>query len=202
MRTQRNLLLPATALAIALLGSACSASDQTGDPSPAAPASPAESTSEANSYLGNGVSFDYPSEWTELSLTDASASSGEANWQVGVGPGPGDNVAIMSEFTLTQSVTADNIAQAEPATTETVSGLFTQAGGAMTSGPEQGSMGGLPTLVYTGTLTLESAEAQSTIVMAFDGTTQYFLNCQATADMLDAMLLGCEQMSNTFQQTA
>ena len=196
--------MPAALLSAALLVAACSASVEIGDVSPAAsPAtSPATSSAAGNTYLGNGVTFTYPADWQELSLTDPTASSGNVDWQVGVGPGPGDNLATVSQFTLAQPITADNIAEAEPSTTQTMKDLFTQAGGSLTSGPEQGTMGGLPTLVYTGTLTVQSGEAQSTVVLAFDGATQYYLNCQATADMVEPILKGCEQISTSFQKTA
>lgn len=213
MSIRRSRTLVAVGLAVALALTACSKSSSTGGGSspgaatsatpseavsPSAVASPA-TTSAGQTYAQNGVSFQYPEGWQEASLAGASASAGSANWSVIVKIDEVNFVAV-EQYTINIPITADNIGDQQEALTSQISDVFTQAGGQLEAGPSQETLGGLPALGYTATaLTPDGVEVRSRLLLAFDGTTEYFLNCQYTAEGEADILAGCSMIQGSFQ---
>jgi Tol biopolymer transport system component/uncharacterized RDD family membrane protein YckC len=162
---------------------------------------------EAKTYQGHGVSFEYPAGWQEASKVHQVAASGGGNelWGTGVAVGTGTNVVnavIVSAYRLSTPVTAENLADAKAAVTTAVRQLLEQLGGAVQSGPEELTMGGLSGFRFRGTGTHEGTPIESTLVFAFDGTTEYFLNCQHTKAHAVEVERGCDQIVRTFKVTA
>jgi hypothetical protein len=69
----------------------------------------------------------------------------------------------------------------------------------MRSGPEETTMGGRPGLRYTGTTLAHGTPVDNTLVFAWDGTTQYLLNCQYSKEMVAEIRQGCDQVVRTFK---
>jgi hypothetical protein len=193
----------------ALAGAACTGSGRAGEASPsgdpsgtasaAAPtASITPSTSEGQTFSGNGVSFSYPEGWRRFRLSDSSASEGTQDWSETVGIDRRNLVAV-SRFTLDVSITDANLQARTDAIRAQLESLFTQAGGALRSGPSAQEMGGLPGLSFTGTArTPDGRTVSSRLVLAFDGRTEYFVNCQYDHAGRDRIVPGCEQVVSTF----
>ncbi len=107
----------------------------------------------------------------------------------------------MAEYTLQTPVTADTIDSQTEALTASLEPLFTQAGGQLDSGPESTTMGGLPALEYTATVQAPGGETvKSRLVLAFDGSIEYFVNCQATDAYMADVLTGCDVVVSSFQK--
>ncbi len=102
-------------------------------------------------------------------------------------------------YTINIPITADNIADQKDALSQQIQGLFQQAGGAMSGGPTDETMAGFPALGFTGTAkNPNGATVNSRLVLAFDGTTEYFVNCQFDDTGQAATLAGCDQIVSTF----
>ncbi len=156
---------------------------------------------EAKTYQGHGVSFEYPAGWQEASKVQqvATAGGGDELWGTAVGVGTDEmNTVIVSAYRLSTPVTAENLADAKPEAAALVRQLLEQLGGAVQSGPEELTVGGLSGLRFRGTATVDATPMESTLVFAFDGTTEYFLNCQHTKAHAVEVERGCDQIVRTF----
>jgi uncharacterized RDD family membrane protein YckC len=154
----------------------------------------------AKTYQGHGVSFEYPGGWQEASKVHG---GGEALWRTAVGPGTDKVSAVYVEaYRIGTPVTAENLAEAKAELATLVRQLLEQRGGAMQSGPEEFTVGGLRGLRFRGTATADATPLESTLVYVFDQTTEYALNCQHTRDKAAEIQRGCDQIVRTFKVTA
>jgi hypothetical protein len=76
--------------------------------------------------------------------------------------------------------------------------LVDQLGGTVQSGPEEITAAGKPGLRFQVTATVDGTSVESTLVIIVDGTTEYYLNCQRTAEWAEEIERGCEQIVRTF----
>lgn len=164
-------------------------------------------SNKAKTYQGHGVLFEYPAGWQEASKVHQGATVGGGNelWGTAVGVGTGTrmvNMVIVSAYRLSTPVTAENLADAKAEAETAVRQLFEQLSGAVQSGPEELTMGRLPGLRYRGTATVDATPMESTLVLAFDQTTEYVLNCQSTRAKAAEIRRGCDQIVRTFKVTA
>jgi hypothetical protein len=196
----------AVALTVAVLAG-CSKNGTTTAPktpaSPVAPTSAAASgtpvaTGGSQTFNGHGVSFQYPADWKPFTVSGTSASQGNQVWSESFGIDSGNFVTV-SQYTVGLAITPSNIDQHSSELTTQIQNLFTQAGGSMQSGPVKLTMGGFPALGYSGTAVNPQAMSVKTkIVLAFNGTTEYFVNCQSTGTDTSALDAGCQQIVTTF----
>lgn len=150
-------------------------------------------------YRAHGVSFDYPAGWEQGGLdTVAQGGGGNRLWDTTVGISNSDFVAVQA-YRLSQPITTENLDAVKPEVTSTVTGLFQQVGGALRAGPEEMTLAGMPGLRYRGEYIVDGAPVVSTMVFAFGGTTQYFLNCQRTSGNAREIERGCTQILETFE---
>jgi len=145
----------------------------------------ATSAGNTLTYRADGVSFNYPAAWTDYGTRyGESSGSGSQLWRTFVGPGPStpyDGV-IVTAYPVSQTVAAQNIGALIPALESEAKQLFKQAGGGVQAGPEKITMAGKPAVRFRGTGVIAGGTRYtSTIVFAFNGTTEYFVNCQYTA---------------------
>lgn len=150
-------------------------------------------------YRAHGVSFDYPAGWEQRGL-DVVAQGGGGNrlWDTTVGIGESDFAAVQA-YRLRQPITAETLDAVKPEATSTVAGLFQQVGGTLRAGPEEITVADMPGLRYRGEYTAAGTPVVSTMVLAFDGTTQYFFNCQYTGENAEEIQQGCTQIMDTFK---
>jgi hypothetical protein len=132
--------------------------------------------------------------------TQAQASSGPTNklWKAAVTGGDLD-LASVTAYRLNISVTAQNVDSVMPELVSLVQQVAEQQGGAVQGGPEQLTVAGLPSARFQITGTTQGAAIQSTVVFAFDDTTEYAINCQHTAEKAGEIEQGCEQILRTFK---
>jgi hypothetical protein len=192
-------------LAAAALFTACSndtgSSGTSSNPSAAATVPTNASASASGSgqtFDGHGVSFEYPSDWKPINISGESASQGSEVWSEAVGIDDG-NFVLVRQYGVNLSITPSNIDQHTSELTTQIQSLFTQAGGSMQSGPTKLTMGGFPALGYSGTaVNPQAVSVKTRIVLAFNGTTEYFVNCQSTGTDASALDAGCDQIVSTF----
>jgi hypothetical protein len=168
---------------------------------PATTTSPSSTTSTSGtsqSFNGHGVTFEYPVDWKSLQIAGTSASQGSQLWSETFGPDEANFVTV-SQYQVSILITTQNIDQHSNELTTQIQALFTQAGGSMQSGPTKSTMGGFPALGYSGTaVNPQAVSVKSRILLAFNNTTEYFVNCQSTGDSTTAVDAGCDQVISTF----
>jgi uncharacterized RDD family membrane protein YckC len=154
----------------------------------------AASDGGTKTYRSHGVSFDYPAGWTE-----ANAQSEEANalWGRSFAAGEYD-AALVGAYQLDASVTAQNLDLVMPDLEEAVRQFAEQSGGTVRAGPGYSSVAGKPAVRYEATGTVDGTPYEITLQYIFDGTTQYYVNCQHTDERADEIERGCEQIVQTF----
>jgi len=153
----------------------------------------------AQTYRGNGVSFDYPAGWEEGTI-EGGAVSGPADelWEVAFVL-DGASFVSVTAYGINKPVTAENVDAVKPESEKVVRQLFEQQfGGTVQAGPEDITAAGKPGLRFRATGTLEGTPFVTTIVFIFDGTTEYYLNCQRTAEWAEEIERGCQQIVRTF----
>ena len=155
-------------------------------------------TADGATFSGNGVTFTYPQDWHESTVTDASVSAGQELWAETVGIDD-VNFAWIAGYRIDVPVTAEGIEQQARAIGADFGSLFAQAGGELTDGPEVVTLAGLPAVRLVGTaVTPAGATIESRVVLAFDGRTEYFVNCQYNEDGEAEIVEGCELIVSTF----
>lgn len=188
MRRTFSIFAAATLAAITL--AACSDSGATDTQSP---------TSEFSVMAENGVTYEYPNSWQPQPSVTTGAEQGNRAWQQAVGP-DATSVAILSQYSLTAEVTADNLEQFRAEVATTLQNLAAQSGGTTIGPVTPESTAGFPG--FTAALTVTDAAGQalnSTVWLFFDGTTEYFLNCQYAPEQQSELIPGCNTIRATFK---
>ena len=151
-------------------------------------------------YRAHGVSFHYPVDWDEISIETVAGAADEL-WETAVSPVAGPNVidlVSVKAYQVDRPVTAQSLDADLPEHVAAVQQHAEQLGGAVQGGPEQLTMAGLPGLRFQITATVAGTAIQSTLSFAFDGTTEYFVNCQYTPARAEEIRRGCDQIIRTF----
>ena len=145
-------------------------------------------------YKAHGVSFDYPASWQEIGYTSMSSGASAKLWGTAVGPGtPYDNIAVEA-YRLGVTVSAQDLDAVVP----DLASAMQQAGMAVQGTPEKVTMAGLPGLRFRVTGTVDGASYAGTQVFAFNGTTEYTVNCQYTAAKAAEVTRACDQVVGSF----
>lgn len=153
---------------------------------------------EGQTFSGNGVTFTYPEDWEEFTVTETSASAGNELWNQTVGVDDVNFVSVAG-YRIDVAISPDNIEERADPVGEQIGSLFAQAGGDLVSGPEITELDGLPALTFVGTAVNPSgATVESRLVLAFDGSTEYFVNCQHDGTEESDIVAGCDQILSTF----
>jgi uncharacterized RDD family membrane protein YckC len=189
-RASRSLALTATCLAVVILAAAGLSAYRL--------ASPAGS----QTFRRHGISFRYPTGWGQGRSTSADHSS-NLLWNLAVGPGGGQDLVIISSYRLTKEVGTGNLGTAAGEVRHLIQGSLRRHGGDILSGPQQITVGGMPGFrIQVGTYLPDGTPIQSILSFAFNGTTEYLINCQTTRARTAAIAAGCRQVVRTFRTTA
>jgi hypothetical protein len=163
------------------------------------------SNAEDNTYLAHGVSFEYPAGWQDVTgevPSRVEADERDELWTVAVGFGDGDVVTVTA-YRLTMRVTANNLEAATAGVTAFVRRLSEQTGGTVQSGPVERTVAGMPGLRYRGEWVKEDGTPlDSTLMFAYDGTAEYFIDCRHGQERAADIEQGCDQILRTFKVDA
>lgn len=162
----------------------------------------------AGSYEDNGVAFEYPKDWVETSEKTVGAQVGDELWSTGAGPIPEDgnteeltaDVVLVTAYRLTQEVNEENVATIEPELRGVLDQLVEQSGTSWPGELSRRTVDGSPAFVAEGVEAVgpQQQPVESRVVFVFDGTTQYFINCQYEPPLRSEILAGCDQVLDTF----
>jgi uncharacterized RDD family membrane protein YckC len=153
----------------------------------------ATSAGGTGTYRAHGVSFDYPAGWREYSGSTSTSGGGDPLWRTAVGPGTQYDLIVVDAY-QSPAVTARDI----DAITPDLAGVVEQAGMAVQGAPDKITMAGLPGLRFHGTGTVGGTRYASTMVFAFNGTTEYEVNCQYTSGTAVQVQQACDQVTGSF----
>ncbi len=153
----------------------------------------------AQTYRAHGVSFSYPAGWREVNGT-FSVHRGTMLWRILLAPEAPPNAIAVEEYQVSTPVSAGNLAAVGAQVERLLRQVAGQEGGTVLAGPQPITMAGLPGLRFLATGALsDGTNFDSTLIFAFAGTTEYFVNCQynlaAAAEVQDA----CDQVIATFR---
>ena len=154
-------------------------------------------------FDGDGYSFTYPGDWNEIVGVESAASGPE-----GLGPsnffGPGSTAENSLHVAVTEDiprVTDANLDDAKAQVAQQLAQTAEQAGAEM-SEPTDTTFAGLPGFraEASGRISVTTGERfRSELIVAFDETAIYFLNCQFTPEGAEEMKRGCDQVVESFQ---
>lgn len=149
-------------------------------------------------FSDHGVSFEYPDDWDGLS-TSMSAQTGNQQWSEAFGPDE-TNLVTVSAYTLNLAVGEDNIDEIQPEIETAVAQLAEQAGGGVEEAVTSATVAGLPGFRATvSVVTPEGTPVINEVTFAFDGTDEYFINCQYKEDAREQIADGCAMIKDSFE---
>jgi len=160
---------------------------------------PSVDTAAANDqpkrFLGNGYSFSYPADWA-LQDPQIGSATGPPISSVYLGLDTSNLLGVLvGEGAV--SITEANVHKFAGDVAEAVEALPEAQ---ITQEPTPITVDGLPGYLTEASLVaVDGLQVQSQVVILFDGLTQYFLNCQFSAEHVDEMTQGCGLVRDTFR---
>jgi hypothetical protein len=142
---------------------------------------------------GFGITFEYPGDLQRTEDVNIAQSAGQAEESVALATSE-DNAIFVQRYGLNRSVGADDA--------EAVRRELDKVLGQLAGMPLEGKridVGGPLTFRYEIDRLETPEDGRSTIVVTFDGDTEYFLNCQSVPDGREELNEACEQAIDTLQ---
>ena len=157
------------------------------------PASRSTSAGGTQTYQGHGVSFSYPAGWS-TGIPQGGTKPGNLLWATAVSSGTPHDLIIVESYQLKMAVAAQNIDALVPVLARRLQDL----GATLHGTPQKITMAGLPAVQFHTAEGRGGSPFQSTLVFAFNGTTEYFVNCQYTPALAPDVLQACNRVVSTF----
>jgi hypothetical protein len=142
---------------------------------------------------GFGITFEYPGDLQRTEDVNLSQSAGNAQKTVALATSE-DNAIFVQRYGLNRSVGAGDAAM--------VRKELDQVLGRLSGSPVEGKridVGGPLSFRYEIDHLDTPKDGRSTIVVTFDGDTEYFINCQSVPDGRDELEKACDQAIDTLQ---
>lgn len=144
-------------------------------------------------YRDHGVSFTYPAGWSS-GIPHGGTRSGSRLWSTAVSPRTRHELIVVESYQLNIAVAAENIDALVPS----LAGRLQRLGATLRGSPQKITMAELPAVQFHTTEGHGGSLSQSTIVFAFNGTTEYFVNCQYAPALATDARHACHQVVSTF----
>ena len=142
---------------------------------------------------GFAITFEYPGDFERTEDVKLTQTAGDAEKTVALAKSE-DNAIFVQRYSLNRAVT-DKDAKAVQ---EELDSVLSELAGTDVTG-KQIEVGGPLAFRYE-IAELETPEdGSSTIVAVFDGTTEYFINCQSVPDGRDELEAACERAIDTLE---
>ena len=142
---------------------------------------------------GFGITFEYPGDLQRTEDVNLSQSAGNAQKTVALATSE-DNAIFVQRYGLNRSVGAGDAGM--------VRKELDQVLGRLSGSPVEGrriDVGGPLTFRYEIDRLDTPKDGRSTIVVTFDGDTEYFINCQSVPDGRDELEKACDQAIDTLR---
>jgi hypothetical protein len=153
---------------------------------------------DTQTFSGHGVSFDYPGDWQALGPASFQVNSGDVAWSESFGVEAGSNGAIVTEYALKKDVSSVSEADLRTELDNLFNSTVDQAGGSITEPISSTTVNGTPGYRVSFTSTTGGVDLTTDMVLIFQGTQQWNIQCQYTADQQDTILPGCQDIWNSF----
>jgi uncharacterized RDD family membrane protein YckC len=154
----------------------------------------ATSPARSLTYRAHGISFDYPAGWQEQTGYTSTSAGAAKLWGTAVGPGTPHDLITVEAYPVSPAVTAQNIDAVSP----DLEGALRHAGLAVQGTPKKITMAGMPGLRFRVTGNASGTPYASALVFAFNGTTEYEVDCQYTSGMAAKIERACDQVTGSF----
>ena len=142
---------------------------------------------------GFGITFEYPADLQSTGDVNIAQSRGEADESVALASSE-DNAIFVQRYTLKRSVDAEDARAVKQELDQVLSDL---AG--MPLEGKRVDVGGPLSFRYEIDRLDTPEDGRSTIVVTFDGDTEYFVNCQSVPDGRSELEDACDQAIETLQ---
>lgn len=182
----------AVAVLVAVVGGAGAYVAVTGDDEP---------SGEDTAYADHGVSFSYPSDWEPLGPATFETETGGSEWTESFFSEPGLSAVIVTEYSLLQDVSGASQDQLKAELEGLLQGSLDQIGGELLQELMPTTVNGLQGFHAVFTSPVDGEETVTDMVMVFEGTRQWNLQCQYVPDTEDEVMAGCEQVRDSFAVT-
>jgi len=186
VRRRRRALVPVALAGLAVISlCACTATSARG----------------TRTYRTHGVSFDYPAGWQPSGPgKTVGCCHGDRLWATGIVLDSTSTGSIdVGANRSSPSITAANVGLAIPSLDRYARSFFERAGGSLRAGPERITMGGMPGFRYQGSVRSSGVAAEVTLVIVFNGTTDYWVTCTHTPAKAAEVERACSQVIRTFK---
>jgi hypothetical protein len=111
----------------------------------------------------------------------------------------GSNFVLVERYRLAIPITDETFDRHRDALVQEWTQAVEQGGASVVGPVETIELDGLPGLRFEAVgVSVDGRPALSTMVLAFDGQTEYFVNCQRTEERANEMEAGCDQVLDTF----
>jgi uncharacterized RDD family membrane protein YckC len=165
---------------------------------PTSPIYAAAPVGPTQTYRAHGISFKYPAGWHQETIP--ASAVGAFRWASAFGSGSEGDTVIAAAARLKISVSAGDMGAVSSHFTPPVRRIYQQEGGVLQVGPQQITMGGLPGILFQGTVTLpDGTPVEATRIYVFEGTTEYYFNCQSTLPATQQVQAACGELIHTFE---
>jgi hypothetical protein len=155
-------------------------------------------SAEDGSFSGHGVSFDYPSDWQDFGPPTFQVASGDVQWSESFGASIGSSGAIVTEYALKKDVGSVSEADLQAELDQLFTSTVAQANGELIAPLAPTTVNGMPGYMVSFTSTTGGIDLTTDMVLIFQGTQQWNIQCQYTAEEQQSIRPGCEQIWNSF----
>jgi hypothetical protein len=152
-------------------------------------------------YSEHGVTFDYPGGWEPLGPATFGAETGETEWTESFFSESGYSGVIVTEYALLQEVSSVSQEALRAELQGLLDSSLQQTGGEIVDDLSPVTVDGLDGFRVVFTVVVDGTEAESDLVMVFQGKRQFNILCQYEPDTETEVLSGCEQVRDTFAVT-
>jgi len=152
----------------------------------------------ASHFSGHGVSFQYPVEWHDLGPASFQVNSGDVQWSESFGVEAGSSGAIVTEYALKKDVSSVSEAALQAELDRLFTSTVDQAGGELTQPISPTTINGIPGYQVSFTSTTGGTDLITDMVLVFQGTQQWNIQCQYTSRDRQDVEPGCRQIWDTF----
>ena len=163
-------------------------------------ASMTHGTTSPGTYAAHGVSFRYPRAWSAGRPGPwVGCCQSQELWSIAVGVDPVDSVDVTASR-AGGVVTRQNLPALTPTLVRQERGQFRRRmHGELIAGPQAIAVGGMPGLRFAGTAKTHETAGKITVVLAFNGRTEYAIACSSTSAKASAVQQACAQVLRTFK---
>jgi hypothetical protein len=154
--------------------------------------------STPNEVEGPGFRVDVPGGWREGGVAGGATAGGVPEFSRSLSPPNGDAASYVLLEVYELEGEGQNIrTRVQPL----VEDLARDTGGRVIDGPATESMGGLPAVRYEVSIPREGGgQIGATLYFAFEGSTQYFVDCQSTPTFAAEIARGCTEIVSSFER--